>query len=85
MTGASRGIGEAVAKAFAAEGCSVVAVSRSCEEKTVEMPGGGSITYRRMNVSDAASVESVVSAMESVEKMQPTTTTYRPPSRTRSA
>ena len=56
VTGASRGIGEAVAKAFAAEGCSVIAVSRSCEEKTVEMPGGGSITYRRMNVSDEASV-----------------------------
>lgn len=67
ITGASSGLGKACAEAFAQNGCDVTGVARSCEEKTVEYPGGGKLTLRRMDVTDDASVEAVAGALEGVD------------------
>lgn len=67
VTGASSGLGKACAEAFAAAGCDVTGVSRSCEETSADFPGGGRLTMRRMDVTDAASVEAVAGALEGVD------------------
>ena len=68
VTGASSGIGLATARALAEAGCSVTAVSRHCEEgKSESFPGGGSITWRRMDVTDEASVAAVAGALERID------------------
>ena len=68
VTGASSGIGLAVAKALAEGGCSVTAVSRGCEEgRTESFPGGGSISWMRMDVTDEASVARVASALDRID------------------
>ena len=67
VTGASRGIGKAVAEALAKAGCAVVAVSRHCEEETVNYNPGGSLRTMRMDVSDAASVDRVLATMDTVD------------------
>lgn len=67
VTGASSGLGKACAEAFAKSGCEVVGVSRSCEETTTEYPGGGSLTMRRMDVTDDESVNAVAGALDGVD------------------
>ncbi len=67
VTGASSGIGQACAEAFAMGGCDVIGVSRSCEETTTDYPGGGRLTMRRMDVTDDASVEAAAGAPEGVD------------------
>jgi 3-oxoacyl-[acyl-carrier protein] reductase len=69
VTGASRGIGEAIARRLAAEGARVIAAARSLEalEKLVSeiASAGGRATALRMDLSDAASVEAAAkSALE---------------------
>lgn len=63
ITGASRGIGRAVALAFAREGAHVVAVARNTgalEELDDEITGlGGSATLVRLNLSDGAKVDAL--------------------------
>lgn len=60
VTGASSGIGQACAIAFAKSGCEVTGVSRSTEEKTERFPGGGSLTLRRLDVTDEAAVREFI-------------------------
>ncbi|HBE09059.1 MAG TPA: hypothetical protein DCY81_00750 [Lachnospiraceae bacterium] len=60
ITGASSGIGRACALMFAKEGCRVTGVSRSCLEGTKHFPGGGSVTMKRMDVTDELSVRRVI-------------------------
>ena len=67
VTGASSGLGKACAEAFAQNGCAVVGISRSCEEKTTEYPGGGTLTMRRMDVTDDDSVTAVAGELDGVD------------------
>ena len=64
VTGASRGIGEAVARRLAAEGARVLAAARSVadlERVVSEIAGaGGQAESRALDVSDANSIETVV-------------------------
>jgi len=64
VTGASRGIGEAVARRLAAEGARVLAAARSVadlERVVSEIAGaGGQAESRALDVSDANSIEIVV-------------------------
>jgi 3-oxoacyl-[acyl-carrier protein] reductase len=69
VTGASRGIGQAVARRLAAEGARVLAAARSVaelERVVSEIAGaGGQAESRALDVSDANSIETVVkSALE---------------------
>jgi 3-oxoacyl-[acyl-carrier protein] reductase len=69
VTGASRGIGEAVARRLAAEGARVLAAARSVadlERVVSEIRGaGGRAEARALDVSDSTSIETVVkSALE---------------------
>jgi len=61
VTGASRGIGEAIARRLASEGAHVVAAARSLEalERVVAAIGeaGGAATALRMDLADASSIE----------------------------
>ena len=67
VTGASRGIGQAVAEALAGAGCQVTAVSRGCTEGLKEYPGGGSIRSMRMDVTNCNSVAKVVDSMDRID------------------
>lgn len=67
VTGASSGIGRACALAFAKNGCSVTGVSRNTEEKTETFPGGGSLTLRRLDVTDEAAVRAFVEKLSGVD------------------
>ncbi|HYB53378.1 MAG TPA: SDR family NAD(P)-dependent oxidoreductase, partial [Thermoanaerobaculia bacterium] len=66
VTGASRGIGEAIARELAAEGAHVIAAARTLEalEKLVDEIGrrGGKATALRMDLSDGGSVEAAARA-----------------------
>lgn len=69
VTGASRGIGESIARLLAAEGANVVAAARTFEalERLVAEveAAGGKATALRMDLSDAASIEAAAkSALE---------------------
>lgn len=67
VTGASSGLGKACAEAFAAQGCDVVGVSRSCAESVTDFAGGGRLTMRRMDVTDDASVAAVMTELDGVD------------------
>jgi NAD(P)-dependent dehydrogenase (short-subunit alcohol dehydrogenase family) len=67
VTGASSGIGQACAAAFAKSGCAVTGVSRSTEEKTETFPGGGSLTLRRLDVTDETAVREFIEKLPGVD------------------
>ncbi|MBQ6315786.1 MAG: SDR family oxidoreductase [Mogibacterium sp.] len=67
VTGASSGIGEACARMFAENGCKVIGVSRNIEEKTADFAGGGSLTTKRLDVTDEAAVREFVDALDRVD------------------
>ena len=67
VTGASSGIGRACALMFAQNGCSVTGVSRSTEEKTESFKGGGSLTLKRLDVTDEAAVREFVEKLPGVD------------------
>lgn len=66
VTGAGSGLGLACAEAFAASGCHVVSVSRSCKEETRKV-GAGSIDTMKMDVNDDESIRRVVGTMPRVD------------------
>ena len=67
VTGASSGIGRACARMFAENGCSVVGVSRNTEEKTETFPGGGSLTLRRLDVTDEAATAELIGSLPEID------------------
>jgi 3-oxoacyl-[acyl-carrier protein] reductase len=63
VTGASRGIGRAIARAFAAEGARVAVCARSEEAITAsgrELAGAGAVIARPVDVTDTAGVQAFV-------------------------
>lgn len=62
VTGASRGLGEQIALALAAEGCDVVAIGRSAEdlERVVAAAEGGTITPMVADVADHGGLDRLV-------------------------
>jgi 3-oxoacyl-[acyl-carrier protein] reductase len=69
VTGASRGIGRAIALALAAEGAGVVAVARN-GTKLGELPplaGRGTITVREGDLSQAAAIEALTTELEQAD------------------
>src|ERR1700759_1623102 len=58
VAGAARGIGRAIARAFAADGASVIA----CDQLVEEIEPGERIKALPVDVTDAASIDTVVAA-----------------------
>ena len=67
VTGASSGIGQACALMFAKKGCTVTGVSRSTKEGTKRFAGGGSLTLRRLDVTDEAAVSEFIESLPGVD------------------
>ena len=67
VTGASSGIGQACALMFARNGYDVIGVSRHTEEKTKRIPGKGSLTLRRLDVTDEAATREFVEKLPGVD------------------
>ena len=67
MTGASSGIGKACAMMFARNGCDVTGVSRNTEEKTEHFAGGGSLTLRKLDVTDEQATREFIEALPYVD------------------
>ena len=67
VTGASSGIGQACALMFARNGFDVIGVSRNIKEKTDRIPGGGSLTFKRLDVTDEAATRDFVENMPGVD------------------
>lgn len=67
VTGASSGIGKACALMFAGRGCSVIGVSRNTEERTERFPGGGSLTMKRLDVTDETATKEFVERLPGVD------------------
>ena len=67
VTGASSGIGQACARMFAESGCNVTGVSRNTDEKTENFAGGGSLTLRRLDVTDEQAVKDFISGLPGVD------------------
>ncbi len=67
VTGASRGIGEAIAKALAEQGRHVVLVARSAERleavKAAIEADGGSASVKTCDVSDSESIEAMIESV----------------------
>lgn len=71
VTGASRGLGRAIAATLAAEGAQVVAVARNLErlnDLVASSSGGrGSITARACDLGDAAAIEALGKLLQEVD------------------
>lgn len=67
VTGASSGIGRACALMFTENGCDVTGVSRNTEERTERFPGGGSLTLKRLDVTDEQAVRAFVDGLPGVD------------------
>ena len=67
VTGASSGIGRACALMFAENGCDVTGVSRNTEERMDRFPGGGSLTLKRLDVTDEQAVKTFVDRLPGVD------------------
>ena len=67
VTGASSGIGRACALLFAGNGYDVTGVSRNTAEKTKRFPGGGSLTLRRLDVTDEEATRRFVEKLPGVD------------------
>jgi 3-oxoacyl-[acyl-carrier protein] reductase len=67
VTGASRGLGRAIALALAAEGAAVTAVARNAErlsQLTTAVSGPGSVTTRVCDLSDPAAIQGLTGVLE---------------------
>ena len=67
VTGASSGIGQACALMFARNGYAVTGVSRNTEEKTETFTGGGSLTLKRLDVTDETAAKELVESLPGVD------------------
>src|SRR3989440_6276157 len=71
VTGASRGLGRAIALALASEGAKVVALARNLERlnelAASYRPGRGSISARACDLSDASAIESLADLLAHVD------------------
>ena len=67
VTGASSGIGQACALMFAKNGCKVTGISRNIKEGFKSFSGGGSLTLRRLDVTDEAATREFVEALPGVD------------------
>lgn len=67
VTGASSGIGRSCALLFARNGFDVVGVSRSIEEKTKRIPGKGSLTFKRLDITDEAATREFVEKLPGID------------------
>jgi 3-oxoacyl-[acyl-carrier protein] reductase len=71
VTGASRGLGRAIALSLAGEGANVVAVARNRERldelAAATPPGRGSISVRACDLSDAAAIDSLADLLAAVD------------------
>ena len=67
ITGASSGIGQACALLFAQHGFTVTGVSRRTEEKTERFDSGGSLTLRKLDVTDEKAVRAFVQSLPQVD------------------
>jgi 3-oxoacyl-[acyl-carrier protein] reductase len=71
VTGASRGLGRAIALALAGEGVNVVAVARNLERLNALAgacpPGRGSITVRACDLGDSAAIASLADLLAAVD------------------
>jgi 3-oxoacyl-[acyl-carrier protein] reductase len=71
VTGASRGLGRAIASALAAEGADVVAVARSLERLNELVagtpPGRGSITASACDLGDSAAIEGLAAPLRQTD------------------
>jgi 3-oxoacyl-[acyl-carrier protein] reductase len=70
VTGASRGLGRAIALALAAEGAAVTAVARNAErlsQLTTAVSGPGSVTTRVCDLSDPAAIQGLTGVLENLD------------------
>ena len=67
VTGASSGIGKAIALFYGMNGYHVTGVSRNCKEGTHLFPGGGSLTMRKMDVTKSPSIQRVIRDLPEID------------------
>ena len=67
VTGASSGIGLSCALMFAENGFDVIGVSRNIQEKSESFPGGGSLTFKRLDVTDEAAARDLIEKLPGVD------------------